>query len=310
MEYKDYYKVLGLSKGASDKEIKAAFRKLARKYHPDVNPGDKGAEARFKEISEANEVLSDKAKRQKYDQLGADWRNYENVPGGYPGGATRVQWEGDFGDEGGGGFSDFFRTFFTGAARGGGGGGGSSFEDMLRGAASRQRQQQPVDAQIDVDVTLEELVAGTSRTVRIGDDKKARTIEVKIPAGLREGSRVRVGGEGHGQAGAKGDLYLVVHVLPHPAFEVAGDDLVSSFTVPLTTAVLGGEAQVATLDGTLGIKVPPGSPVGRTFRLRDKGLPKRGGGRGDLRSKLGVEIPGSLTEKERELFEELKGLGR
>lgn len=302
MEYKNYYKILGLPKNASAKEIKAAFRKLARKYHPDVNPGNKEAEARFKEVSEANEVLSDPQKRKRYDELGANWRAYEKVRA-QPGRGTRVEWGGQ-GFEDVGGFSDFFRTFF-----GGGVGSGSGFDEIFgRGVA--ERSAPPPDAQIDVQVTLHELASGTTRTIRLGEGDATRTIDVKIPPGLRDGSRVRVAGEGHSRGSARGDLYLAVGVIPHPEFEVHGDDLTSSFTVPLTTAVLGGEAQVPTLDGPVGIRVPSGSPVGRTFRLREKGLPRRQGGRGDLLTRLGVEIPGTLSDRERALFEDLKQLGR
>ncbi len=301
MQYKDYYKVLGLPKDASEKEIKAAFRRLARKHHPDVNPGNKHAEDRFKEVSEAHEVLSDPEKRRKYDRLGANWRAYENM--GTPPWGTRVEWGGQ-GFEEPGGFSEFFRTFF------GGGGGGSPFEELLGRAAAGGRRASVPDAQVETEVTLEELVNGTTRTIRVGEGKDARTIEVKVPPGLRDGSKMRIAGEGYGKGSSRGDLYLVIRVLRHPGFEIQGDDLVSGFTVPLTMAVLGGEAQVPTLEGPVAINVPAGSPVGRTFRLREKGLPRRQGGRGDLLSKLGVEIPGKLSERERKLFEDLKQLGR
>ena len=296
MEYKDYYRILGVAKTATDKEIKAAFRKLARKHHPDVNPGNKEAEARFKEINEANEVLGDKEKRKRYDELGANWNAFgQQAPQGrpWPGGGVRV----DFEDLGGaGGFSDFFRTFFSG---GGGGFGGG--EEAFSPAS---------DAEGEVDLTLAEVFRGTTREVRVGGTR--RRVEVKIPPGVREGSRVRVAGEGgRGAGGRRGDLYLRVRVAPDPTFERKGDDLQTTLRAPLTAAVLGGEAQVPTLEGSVGIKIPPGTPAGQVFRLRGHGLPKLGatGERGDLLATLAVELPRTLTDRQRELFEELRKSG-
>ena len=224
MEYKDYYKILGVAKTASEKEIKAAFRKLARKHHPDVNPGNKEAEARFKEINEANEVLGDKEKRKRYDELGANWNAFgHEAPQGrpWPGGGVRV----DFEDLGGaGGFSDFFRTFFSG---GGGGFSGFGGEDEAFTRAS--------DAEGDVDLTLAEVFRGTTREVSVGGPR--RRVEVKIPPGVRDGSRVRVAGEGgRGAGGRRGDLYLRVRVAPDPTFERKGDDLQTTLRAPLTAA--------------------------------------------------------------------------
>jgi len=295
MEYKDYYKILGVAKGASEKEIKAAYRRLARKHHPDVNPGNKEAEARFKEIGEAYEVLSDKDKRRRYDQLGANWAAYGREPQGWPGGGVRV----DFEDLGGGGFSDFFKTFFGGGAAGFGGGFGG--EDALPRAA---------DAEAEVDLTLSEVLRGTTREVAL--EGARRRVEVKIPPGVRDGSRVRVAGEGgRGAGGRRGDLYLRVRVAPDPTFERRGDDLATTIRVPLTAAVLGGEAQVTTLEGSVGIKIPPGTPAGQVFRLRGHGLPRLGekGARGDLLATLAVDLPRSLTPRQKELFEELRRSG-
>ena len=300
MEYKDYYKILGVSKTASEKEIKAAYRKLARKFHPDVNPGNKQAEARFKEINEANEVLSDPEKRKRYDHLGADWAGGgPRTTSGWPGGGGRVRVrvggeEGDLGD-----FSDFFKTFFGG----GFGGRGEEFQSYGFGGGEPTAH----DLESLVELTLEEVLRGTTRTLRLDGDRK---LEVKIPPGVREGSRVRVAGEGGGKGKQKGDLYLRVQIRPDPRFERKGDDLQTSVTVPITTAVLGGEAPVPTLDGPVGIKVAPGTPVGRTFRLRGHGLPRPDGkGRGDLLATLSVSLPKELSKKERELFEELQKLG-
>jgi curved DNA-binding protein len=317
MEYKDYYKILGVPKTATPKEIKAAYRKLARKYHPDVNKGDAKSEARFKEINEANEVLSDPAKRKRYDTLGSDWASYGPPPGqGRPGaqGGGRVV---DFGDEDLGGFSEFFRTIFGGGGGGGFGGArtaggpsgaGGGFEEIF----GRARPARGADVEGTVDLTLEEVLRGTKRTVNLeAEGGPPRQVEVKIPPGIGDGQRVRAAGEGAGASGARGDLYLRVHVLPHPQFERAGADLKTTATVPLTTAVLGGETMVPTLDGPIGIKVPPGSRPGRTFRLRGHGLPRleAGGGRGDLLASLSVDLPAKLTDREREIFEELKRLG-
>jgi curved DNA-binding protein len=321
MEYKDYYKILGVPKTATEKDIKAAYRKLARKHHPDVNKGDPKSEARFKEINEANEVLSDPDKRKRYDTLGPDWASqFRPPPGRGPGGAGRGgAVEVEFGDDAGG-FSDFFRSIFGGgggfgnAREGGFGGGGyrttgGGFEEIFGRAA---REPAGHDLETIADLALEEIAKGTTRTVTVGEGPSARTVEVKIPAGVREGSRVRVAGEGGGAPGGpRGDLYLRVRARPHPQFERKGDDLQTSVSVPLTTAVLGGEVQVPTLEGPVGIKVPAGSPAGRTFRLRGKGLPRLDApGRGDLMALLNVDLPRDLKPREQELFEELKRLGR
>jgi DnaJ-class molecular chaperone len=323
MEYKDYYKTLGVPRDASDKDIKAAFRRLARKYHPDVNKGDKKAEARFKEINEANAVLSDPEKRKRYDTLGPDWANFRppaGAPAGGPGapGGGRVYV--DFGGgEGGGGFSDFFNTIFGGgfgrAGAGGGAaseGGGFDFEDLFGRAARGARPPQGQDVEAVADLTLEDVLRGATRGVRLEDGGTPRTVEVKIPPGIRDGSRVRAAGEGAGQAGGpRGDLFIRARVQPHPQFERKGDDLHTTVTVPLTTAILGGEAQVPTLEGPVGIKVPPGSRPGRTFRLRGHGLPhlEAPGQRGDLLASLAVDLPREVSPRARELYEELKKEG-
>jgi DnaJ-class molecular chaperone len=217
----------------------------------------------------------------------------------------------EYGGEDMGGFSDFFKTIFGGGAGGFGGGGGQEggFEEMFGRGAMPAAQ----DLETTAELTLDEVLRGTTRIIQIGEGKDARKVEVKIPAGRRDGSRVRVAGEGAGRAGGpRGDLYLRIKVLPHPVFERKGDDLALSISAPLTTMVLGGEASVPTLDGPLGIKIPPGSRAGRVFRLRNHGLPKaEGGGRGDILATVNVELPGpDLAPRERELFEELRKLGR
>jgi curved DNA-binding protein len=306
MEYKDYYKVLGVSKTASDKEIKAAYRRLAKKHHPDINPGNKEAEARFKEIGEAYDVLSDKEKRKRYDTLGENWQSHGQRPQGWPGGQGGVRI--DFEDLGGaGGFSEFFRTFFGGGGGAGFGGGRTGF-----GGAGFPGEEIPeaTDAEAEVDLTLDEVLKGTTREVALAGSK--RRVEVKIPPGVRDGSRVRVAGEGGpGAGGRKGDLYLRVRVASNPSFERRGDDLQTTVRVSLTAAVLGGEAQVPTLDGAVGIKIPPGTPAGQVFRLRGHGLPRLGekGVRGDLMATLAVDLPRSLTDRQKELFEELRRTG-
>lgn len=305
MEYKDYYKTLGVAKGATEKEIKAAYRKLARKHHPDVNPGNKDAEARFKEVNEAYEVLGDEEKRKRYDELGANWNAYSRGgPRGqpWPGGGVRIEYE-DLG--GAGGFSDFFRTFFGGG--GGFGGFGGGFPGFERG---EEASSPAADAEGEVELTLAEVFRGTTREVTVGGSR--RRVEVKIPPGVREGSRVRVAGEGgKGTGGGRGDLYLRVRIAPDPTFERKGDDLLTSVHVPLTSAVLGGEAQVRTLEGPVGIKVPAGTPAGQVFRLRGHGLPRLGkrGERGDLLATLAVDLPRTLTARQKELFEELRRSG-
>jgi curved DNA-binding protein len=283
-----------------------------------VNPGNKDAEARFKEINEAYEVLGDAEKRKRYDELGANWDAFNRPgagggrPGGWPGG-VRIEYE-DLG--GAGGFSDFFRTFFgggfAGAGRGAGGfpggfpgtGGLGGEDEELFGGAS--------DAEGEVELTLAEVLKGTTREVRVGAGGKPRRVEVKIPPGVREGSRVRVAGEGgRGAGNRRGDLYLRVRIAADPAFERKGDDLVTTVRVPLTAAVLGGEAQVPTLDGPIGIRIPPETPAGQVFRLRGHGLPRPGenGRRGDLLATLAVELPRHLSSRQKELFEELRKSG-
>ncbi|MFI5177702.1 MAG: DnaJ C-terminal domain-containing protein, partial [Vicinamibacterales bacterium] len=273
MDFKDYYAALGVSKQATGAEIKRAYRKLARKYHPDLNPGDKAAEAKFKEINEANEVLADPEKRRKYDELGANWRQYEQAPhdggagaapggwsayaGGGPGGAsyrtmTPEEMQELFGD--GDPFSDFFHTFFGGAAPGRAGGGRPA------------RSQRGHDLEHPVDLTLEEAFAGAMRRLVTTRDGHERTVDVRIPPGVKDGARVRAAGEGGaGRSGGKaGDLFLTVRVLPHPRFERRGQDLYVKVAVPVTTVVLGGEASVPTLGGsTLRLKVPELTSSGR-----------------------------------------------
>ncbi len=300
MEYKDYYKVLGVNKNADEKEIKKAYRRLARQYHPDVNPGDKAAEARFKEINEANEVLSDPEKRRKYDELGSNYQSWQQAGGqgsgfdwsqwasGQPGG-TRVEY-GDLNDLfGRGGFSDFFESIF-------GGMGGASAGGRRPAAGAR-------DTEHPIDITLEEAYHGTQRVMSID----SRRLEVKIPAGVKTGSRVRVAGEGHptGNSSARGDLFLRINVLPHSTFERREDDLFCEVPVQLFTALLGGEVRVPTLAGAVALRIPPGTQAGRSFRLSGQGMPKLRSAqqRGDLYAKVRIVIPDHLSSEEQDLVE-------
>jgi curved DNA-binding protein len=323
VEFKDYYATLGVPKAASDADIKKAYRKLARKLHPDLNPGDKVAEAKFKDLNEANEVLGDPEKRRKYDELGANWRAYEQgqpTPGA---GGGPAGWSSHFGGGGPGGtsyrtmspdemqemfgaddpFSDFFHTFFGGATGGFGGGGAGT-----RTARPRRGR----DIEQPVDLTLEEAFSGTSRRLQIQHGDKTRTVEVRIPAGVKDGARVRAAGEGEsGSGGSSGDLFLVVRLLPHLRFERRGQDLHVRVPVPVTTAVLGGEVAVPALSGsTLRLKVPELTGAGKVFRLRAHGMPAVGkpDERGDLYATVDVQIPSRLSPVERGLYEELKAI--
>jgi DnaJ-class molecular chaperone len=332
MEFKDYYSTLGVAKTATDKEIKQAYRKLARKHHPDVNPGDKSAEARFKELNEAYEVLGDPAKRRKYDELGANWRLYEQAGAGAGAGPNAGGgWNINFGGGGGRGgfrtmtedemremfgdgdpFSDFFHTFFGGGGPMGAGGAAGGADQARR--ASRARSRQGRDVEHELELGLEDAYHGATRRLAMSFDGQSRTVDVRIPPGVSEGSRVRVGGEGEQGTGGgqSGDLYLRIRLLPHPRFERKGRDLYTHVAVPLTTAVLGGEAEVTTLAGKpLRLKVPPNTQNGQVFRLKGHGMPLVGkpGEYGDLFATIDVELPRSLTAEQRSHFEALQKSG-
>jgi curved DNA-binding protein len=322
MDFKDYYATLGVAKTATDKELKQAYRKLARKHHPDVNPGDKSAEARFKEINEAYEVLGDPEKRRKYDELGANWRAYEQAEraggpnpfeqggwsvnvGGGPGGfrtMSEEEMQEMFGTDNP--FSDFFNTFFGGAAADPAG-------RRTRGGRARARKGR--DLEHEIDLTLEEADQGVTRRLSIKHDGHARTVDFRVPPGVGDGSRIRVTGEGErGQSGAaSGDLYLRVRLLPHTVFERKGRDLYMRAPVPVTIAVLGGEVEVPVLGGrTLRLKVPPGTQNGQIFRLRGQGMTLSGkpGERSDLYATLDVQVPREITPEERAHYEALAAL--
>ena len=332
MEFKDYYQTLGVAKAATDKEIKQAFRKLARKFHPDVNPGDKTAESKFKEINEAYEVLGDADKRRKYDELGANWRLYEQAqqqgqgfggsPFGFGGAGSDNAWTINMGGPGGyrtmsqeemhdlfgneDPFSDFFRTFF--------GGGGPREAGRTLTSSRAPRTQKGQDIEHAVELTLEEAYHGATRRVSIKEGGHARSVDVRIPVGVKDGSRVRAAGEGAAGAngGSAGDLYLRVQLRPHPVFERNGSDLQTKVGVPVTTAVLGGEAQVPTVTGSVRLKIPEGTQNGQVFRLKGHGMPQVGkpDDRGDLYASVEVQLPRALSKEQRQHYEALQKLER
>lgn len=322
MATKDYYAILGVSRNAAEKEIKQAYRRLARKYHPDVNPGDKTAEAKFKEINEAHEVLSDAEKRKKYDRFGDQWQNAEQFAKAGQG------FQSDFGK--GGAYTTFdfgdlgdLGDIFSGA-----------FQGFGTGSGTARRTARPRSIEHPVDVTLEEAYQGTKRVIQLQAEEscttcggsgrvgrarcstcggsgrllKPKRLEVKIPAGVGDGSKVRIAGQGsQGYGGSKGDLYLVVRVLPHQFFERKGDDLHTEVAIPLVTAMLGGEVAVPTLKGKVALKVPPETQNGKVFRLAEQGMPHlNDSSRGDLFAKVKVLLPTRLTPQERQLFEQLR----
>lgn len=304
MEYKDYYKILGVNKTDDDSKIKKAYRTLARKYHPDVNPDDKAAEERFKEINEAYEVLSNPKSRSKYDHLGADWRAYQQRGGN--GGFDWSNWTqggidlndlfgGNRSTGGAGNFSDFFEAIF----------GGQRASASYGGSASRTGRDYTQDAEI----SLHEAYNGTKRILQTSDNRR---LEVKIPAGSRTGTKVRIrgqGGKGVG-GGPAGDLYLRITVAKDRDFEIDGDDLRTSIPLDLYTAILGGTIGVQTLKGTLKLKIPGETQNGKTFRLKNQGMPKRGkpGQFGDMYATVKVVLPTDLSHEERALFRELQDL--
>jgi DnaJ-class molecular chaperone len=340
VQFKDYYKTLEIDRNATESEVRAAYLKLARKYHPDKNKGDRQAEERFKEINEANEVLSDADKRKMYDRYGEDWQRYRDAgfTGDEPTGRTPGGAQPDFGQwftgqaggprfdfeetAGADGFSDFFKTVF----------GRSGY------ATSRPTRRRGDDLETNVTLSFEEAYRGTTRGVSIthhetcstcggvgyvreqpcptcdtsGTVPRRSTIEVRIPAGIATGQSVRVAGKGEPgiNGGPNGDVYLRVTVTNDPRFERQGDDLKTEFSVPLYTAILGGEVVVPTPDGRVALTIPAETSSGKLFRLRGKGMPKRGktGEFGDLLARATISLPSRLTDKERDLFGQLRDL--
>jgi len=333
VQFKDYYQVLGVPRTATDDEIKKAFRKLARQYHPDVAKNKKEAEEKFKDVNEAYEVLSDPAKRKKYDELGPNWKQgaeFRPPPGwenfqGFGGGAgnarggNRQHYDFQFG---GTGFSDFFEQLFGSAGRR-----ASPFPEEDEYAEKGR------DVEGDIMVTVNEALNGSVRSVSLqravpcehcggtgvrakhvcnvcggsGQVRKTETYQVRIPAGVTEGQRLRIAGRGEAGTGgaAAGDLFLRVKLAKHPDFEVEGHDLVAEAPVSPWEAVLGGQVPVHTLDGSVNIKIPPGTQNGQRLRIRGRGLPVKGGGRGDLFAKISVRVPQTMSDQERALWEQL-----
>jgi curved DNA-binding protein len=333
---RDYYEVLGVGRGASTDEIKTAYRKLARKFHPDLNPGDKKAEEQFKELQEAYDVLSDAENRKLFDKYGENWKAVKQGGGPPPPG-----WEGArAGGPRAAGF-DFSGFDFGGAT---GAEGFDIFEEMfgraggVRGGRSRRRTRgEDVEAQLEL--TLEEAHRGVKRTIQMqvgetcptckgtgvvkekevcqtcggaGQVPKTKTIEVTIPAGVRDGSTIRLAGQGGAGANGSqpGDLYLHIRLRPHPVFKVRGDDLDVEMPIAPWEAVLGGRVEVPTIDGQVEMTIPPGAQSGQKLRLRGQGLNKRKGSRGDEFVRLKIVVPKEITPEERRLYEELRSVSR
>ncbi len=333
VKFQDYYELLGLKRNATDKEIKAAYRKLARKWHPDLHPAaeKKEAEEKFKKVNEAYEVLKDPEKRERYDRLGSRWKDGQDFQGGPDMGGTRYYSNGGF-NQGGfegsfeGGFSDFFSAFFGGGAPG-------------TGRSGRSAQRGPVkgeDIESEIELTLEEAYRGSNRSIRLtssavcpecsgtgtkdrnfcprcagtGQIPDEKTLDVKIPAGVKEGSRVRLKGQGGSGLGGgpKGDLFLKVHLRKHPFFRLKGDDIEVDATIRPEQAIFGDRIAVHTLDGKVNVKVPAGSSGGSKLRLRDKGYPGKNSVRGDQYVRLVVDIPPDLSEEEKALYKKLHDL--
>ncbi len=316
VDYKDYYNVLGVKKDATEKEIRQAYRKLARKYHPDVNPGDKAAEEKFKEINEANEVLSDAEKRKKYDEVSSYYQQYGRMPGagGFPGaeggygGGTyqyRTMNEEDLNDLFGeqSPFSDFFEQLFGSSGSAAGGRGGRTRTT----GRSQQRAMVGRDVESQVEVTLAEAYTGATRVFELTQpDGTSKRIEVKIPAGVDNGSRIRIAGQGAQGTAGRGDLYLIIEVLPDPRYTREGTTLRSRVEVSLAVAILGGEAPVELPDGRrLMLRIPEGTQNGKSIRIRGKGMPQLGqpDNRDDLYAEVWVVLPTHLNDQQRQLFE-------
>ncbi len=315
MQYRDYYQTLGVSKEASQDEIKKAYRTLARKYHPDVNPDDPNAEEKFKDINEAYQVLSDQEKRVKYDRFGSQWKQYQQT-GGRPEDFDWSQWAAQ-GQRGGsqyrtvtqeeleqmfggglGGFSDFFETLFGGIG------------GMRSGRRSSPRPDSRVmnkgrDLEHAIDISLEEAFHGTTRVLTYED---GRRIEATIPPGVKTGSKIRLSGQGAEGRRGSGDLYLKVKVRPHPKFERDGDNLRIAQPVDFFTALLGGEVQVSTIDKNVDLTIPPETDSGKVFRLKGLGMPKLNNAKkhGDLYAKIEIQVPKELSAEEKRKFKDLR----
>lgn len=319
VKYQDYYQILGVDRNATEKEIKAAYRRLARKYHPDMHTGEDKAKAEetFKKINEAYEVLSDPEKRAKYDRLGQNWQAGQDF------GFSDLDGFEFYTSTGTTGFSDFFEILF-------GSGGLGGFRASTGASSFGRRRSRGSDVEAEVELTLEEAFRGTEKLIQLnvndtcdrcagtgisgrsicrscagtGQKSTLKTVAVKIPPGITEGQKIRLKGQGSGKPGARGDLYLKVRYLPHPTFRVNGNDLESDLVIAPWQAVLGGMVKTPTLDGPVTVSVPPGSRAGRKLRLRGKGMPKNGV-RGDHYLCIVIDIPAQLTPEEIELYKKL-----
>ncbi len=297
-EYKDYYKTLGIARSATKDEIAKAYKKLARKYHPDLNPGDKKAEEKFKDITEAYEVLKDEEKRKLYDNLGSDWQNasrYGGMGQGNPFGGFSYQGQSM------GGFSDFFESLFGGGRFGG--------ENPFGGFSSQSGGRRGQDVETEIRIPLDLARHGGEQQVSFHMGSEHVTLKVNIPAGIREGTKLRLSGRGYPSMGGgqNGDLYLKVMFAPHPRFKVEGQDLVCEARVLPWAAVLGGKIRVPTLDGEVELTLPAGTASGRRLRLRGKGLGSDAD-RGDLLVRIEIDAPKPASETERNLWRELARL--
>jgi curved DNA-binding protein len=310
VKYKDYYKILGVDKKATADEIKKAYRKLARKYHPDANPGDTKSEEKFKEIGEAYEVLKDPEKRQRYDQLGSNWKQYASAGGG----GGRQSYTYDFGGRGfnfedlGSGFSDFFEMFFGSGAdrRFSNFNFGSNFRQNFGGARAGAAQKGQ-DLQSSIEISLREAYTGTKRSLRFQKNGRTRTVSVKIPPGIKDGGKIRLPGEGTSAPGGgrAGDLYLSVKVAPHKLLKRKGSDLYMEVPVTIKEAYMGGKIDVPTFEERVSVKIPPKTQSGRTLRLKGKGMPSLGGkSSGDLYVKIKIVFPEKLDRNSHKQFEE------
>jgi len=315
MEYRDYYQTLGVGKTANQDEIKKAYRNLARKYHPDVNPDDPNAEEKFKDINEAYQVLSDDEKRKKFDQFGSQWKQYQQRGGrsedfdwsqwttrGQPGGTqyrtiSQEDLEQMFGG-GFGGFSDFFETLF-------GGMGGMRSTRRRANSPNQQTMRGGRDIEHPIQISLEEAFHGTKRLLSFEGGKR---IEASIPAGVKTGSKIRLSGQGSGGGRGAGDLYLKVKVGDHAKFDRAGDNLRVDQPVDFFTALLGGEVIIAAIDREVKLTIPPGTDSGKTFRLKGLGMPNlnKSGKRGDLLATVLIQVPKNLTSEQKQQFKDLQ----
>ncbi|MCG2725589.1 MAG: DnaJ domain-containing protein [Elusimicrobia bacterium] len=337
-KYKDYYSVLGISKTAAESEVKSAFRKLALKYHPDKNKGNKTAEDKFKEINEAYNVLSDTQKRKMYDQLGSNWQDGQNFnpPGGRARGYRRQQYQGGFSNQNfrqAEGFSDFFKTIFGFDNFGQDEQNSDFFSHYSPQGFNQNRMQSNLDMEAELDLSLEDLISGGQKILKFnyknpcsscagqgqtrngicpscsgsGETIAEKTIKVKIPIGIRNSSKMRLKGQGkQGAYGKNGDLYIKIHLRNNPDFAVRGDDLETNIRVMPWDAALGADISVPTLNGYVKIKLPANSHTGKMLRISSKGLPKKDGSKGDLYARITIDIPSLLTQEQTELLKKLK----